>query len=99
MAHHHDYDRSYENDDRGYGYGYNQDRYYANQDYDRRYDNQRDYNRRDYNQRLNEFKATPVHDWASHGADAFRGLAVRHQIPIERKKQQAANIPTVYSWT
>lgn len=32
--------------------------------------------RRDYNQRLNEFKATPVHDWASHGADAFRYLAV-----------------------
>lgn len=38
--------------------------------------------RRDYNQRLNEFKATPVHDWASHGADAFRGLAVRHQTPV-----------------
>lgn len=37
--------------------------------------------RRDYNSRLNEFKATPVHDWASHGADAFRGLAVRHQVP------------------
>lgn len=32
--------------------------------------------RRDYNQRLNEFKATPVHDWASHAADAFRYLAV-----------------------
>jgi phage terminase large subunit len=31
--------------------------------------------RRDYNSRLNEFKATPVHDWASHGADAFRYLA------------------------
>jgi hypothetical protein len=41
--------------------------------------------RRDYNQRLNEFKATPVHDWASHGADAFRGLGVRHQTPIEKK--------------
>jgi phage terminase large subunit len=37
--------------------------------------------RRDYNQKLNEFKATPVHDWASHYADAFRGLAVRHKIP------------------
>lgn len=36
--------------------------------------------RRDYNQRLNEFKAAPVHDWASHGADAFRGLAVRHRV-------------------
>lgn len=38
--------------------------------------------RRDYNQRLNEFKPTPVHDWASHGADAFRGLAVRHRLPM-----------------
>lgn len=38
--------------------------------------------RRDYNQRLNEFKAAPVHDWASHGADAFRYLAVRHKTPV-----------------
>jgi phage terminase large subunit len=37
--------------------------------------------RRDYNQRLNEFKPTPVHDWSSHAADAFRGLAVRHKTP------------------
>ena len=46
--------------------------------------------RRDYNARLNEFKPTPVHDWASHGADAFRGLAVRHETPREAKRQQAA---------
>lgn len=39
--------------------------------------------RRDYNQRLNEFKATPVHDWSSHSADAFRGLAVRYQTPVD----------------
>jgi phage terminase large subunit len=44
--------------------------------------------RRDYNQRLNEFKATPVHDWASHGADAFRGLAVRHKTPQEKAKAE-----------
>lgn len=30
----------------------------------------------DYNQRLDELKPTPVHDWASHAADAFRYLAV-----------------------
>jgi phage terminase large subunit len=29
---------------------------------------------RDYNDKLGEFKATPVHDWASHGADALRYL-------------------------
>ena len=32
--------------------------------------------RRDYNARLGEFKATPIHDWSSHAADAFRYLAV-----------------------
>ncbi len=37
--------------------------------------------RRDYNTRLQEFKPTAVHDWASHGADAFRYLAVRQQTP------------------
>jgi len=46
--------------------------------------------RRDYNQRLNEFKAVPVHDWASHGADAFRYLAVQQQPP---KKDEEAVAP------
>lgn len=55
--------------------------------------------RRDYNQRLNEFKATPVHDWASHGADAFRGLAVRHQIPVEKRKARAQSMPQNWSWS
>jgi hypothetical protein len=42
--------------------------------------------RRDYNSRLNEFKATPVHDWSSHGADAFRYLATRQKTPVEKPK-------------
>ncbi len=41
---------------------------------------------RDYNQRLNEFKATPVHNWASHAADAFRYLAVRQKAPVEKPR-------------
>lgn len=41
--------------------------------------------RRDFNTRLNEFKATPVHDWSSHGADAFRYLALRQQVPRVRR--------------
>jgi len=53
--------------------------------------------RRDYNQRLGEFKASPVHDFASHAADAFRGLAVRHQIPIEAKRK-AAPPPLTSFW-
>ncbi len=45
--------------------------------------------RRDYNTRLNEFKAVPVHDWAEHGASAFRYLAVRHQTPRDKPKVAA----------
>ncbi len=43
--------------------------------------------RRDYNARLQEFKATPVHDWSSHGADAFRGLAVRQEPPKAKRAE------------
>lgn len=41
--------------------------------------------RRTYNRRLSVFTATPVHDGASHGADSFRGLAVRHRTPVDSK--------------
>ena len=44
--------------------------------------------RRGYNDRLQEFTDKPVHDWASHGADAFRGLAVRQQPPRPRRKRR-----------
>ncbi len=55
--------------------------------------------RRDFNQRLDEFKDEPIKDWSTHGADAFRGLAVRHQVPVEKRKQVAANIPKVWAWS
>lgn len=55
--------------------------------------------RRDYNERLSEFKATPVHDWASHCADAFRYLATWHQIPVEAKKRRAAAMPREWQWS
>ena len=32
--------------------------------------------RREYNDKMGEFKARPVHDWASHAADAFRYLSL-----------------------
>lgn len=41
--------------------------------------------RKTYNQRLGEFTGIPVHNWASHGADAYRGLAVRYKAPTERR--------------
>lgn len=46
--------------------------------------------RRDYNTRLNEFKATPVHDFAEHGASAFRYLAVSHRPRVEPKSELSA---------
>ena len=55
--------------------------------------------RRDYNQRLNEFKATPVHDWASHGADAFRYLAVRMKVPGGPPPLPSAPIRPVSPWS
>ena len=54
--------------------------------------------RRKYNTRLSVFTSTPEHDGASHGADAFRGLAVRHQTPRERKKG-AVRMPAEFAWT
>lgn len=41
--------------------------------------------RRDYNTRLREFKATPVHDWSSHAADALRTLGVAHKLTQPRE--------------
>jgi phage terminase large subunit len=35
----------------------------------------------DYNTRIHEYKPVPVHDWASHGADAFRTGAMKARTP------------------
>jgi len=42
--------------------------------------------RRDFNDRLGEFKNAPVHDWASHGADAFRYLAMSAETARAKPK-------------
>lgn len=42
--------------------------------------------RRTYQQKLNQFSETPIHDWASHGSDAFRGMAVRYKTPMAPKE-------------
>ncbi len=42
--------------------------------------------RRDYNSRLQEFKPTALHDWSSHGSDAFRYLAVRQKTPVDKRE-------------
>jgi len=52
--------------------------------------------RRDYNTRLGEFKATPVHDWASHGADALRYLAV--SLTEKAAPKPSNRSPAVAGW-
>lgn len=49
----------------------------------------------DYNDRLAEFKTRPVHDWSSHGADAYRYLALGFKD--ERTKREARTHASV-SW-
>ena len=44
--------------------------------------------RKTYNERLQEFTGKPMHDWSSHGADAFRGLAVRHKPPKRKSERR-----------
>jgi len=44
--------------------------------------------RKDYDEKNEVFKARPVHDWASHGADAFRYLAVGHKIAVKQRAEK-----------
>lgn len=44
-----------------------------------------------FNEQLQETKELPVHDWASHGADAFRYLALRQVTPKDTRARQAAD--------
>ncbi len=45
--------------------------------------------RKGWNDTLQQFKDEPLHDWASHGADGFRGLAVRHQAPRDAERVES----------
>lgn len=47
---------------------------------------------RDYNEDTKAFLKTPLHNWASHSADAFRMLAV-----AERRERPADPLPTLYN--
>jgi len=49
--------------------------------------------RRTYNRRLSIFTSTPVHDGSSHGADSFRGLAVRYRTPTIDKPRTPSSPP------
>lgn len=42
----------------------------------------------DYNEKLGQFKSRPLHNWASHAADAFRYLAVGHKDRVKRDRNR-----------
>jgi hypothetical protein len=48
--------------------------------------------RRDYNDKMGEFKASPVHDWSSHGSDALRCLSVGLQEKVSPKIMKTATV-------
>jgi hypothetical protein len=49
---------------------------------------------RERNKRLAEWKSTPLHNWASHGADALRTLGVAHKAarPVDRSRSQVRTV-------
>ncbi len=55
--------------------------------------------RRKYDEKKKILSDAPQHDWASHGSDAFRGLAVRHQVPEEAKKRMLIEQPREFAWS
>ena len=44
--------------------------------------------RRDYDEKGRTFRTRPLHDWTSHGADAFRYLAVGYRPATPRRAQR-----------
>lgn len=55
--------------------------------------------RKTWNQKMESFTDKPVHNWASHGADAFRGLAVRLRAPRPQAQFAIPPPPSNYAWT
>ena len=60
--------------------------------------------RKSWNEARQEFTGEPVHDWASHAADGFRTLAVRHQGPVVEKEEKRGvysgvfHVPGEHDW-
>jgi len=55
--------------------------------------------KKEFDNKNNTFKLQPKHDWASHGADAFRYLAVSYRENIGQTKQRwdtALSSPITY---
>ncbi|MGA7026551.1 MAG: hypothetical protein WB036_27760 [Pseudolabrys sp.] len=43
----------------------------------------------EWDENLRTFKRTPLHDWASHGADAFRYLAMSWREPVAIEEEMS----------
>lgn len=54
--------------------------------------------RREFNDKLEQFKATPVHDWASHGSDAFGEGAININKMCQPQQVEINPIPTINRW-
>lgn len=56
--------------------------------------------RRDFDTRLQSFRSRPVHDWSSHGTDAFRYLAVglREERGPDRRQATAQGDYNPFRW-
>jgi hypothetical protein len=52
--------------------------------------------RKAFNSRLDEFTGTPIHNWASHGADSFRTLAMRYKRPGDKAPQVTTTPPRTF---
>lgn len=55
--------------------------------------------RKKFNSQLDTFTGVPVHDQYSHGADAFRGLAVRHKGYREERSSSSQIDRSPYAWS
>ena len=54
--------------------------------------------RKEWDDRLQVFRDKPLHDWASHAADALMTLARGHQFAVARSRA-ATSIPSATGWT
>jgi phage terminase large subunit len=54
--------------------------------------------RKEWDDKLGVFRDKPLHDWASHGADALMTLARGHKFAVALR-QASAQIPTAAGWT
>lgn len=49
--------------------------------------------RKEFNDKLNIFKDHALHDWTSHGADAFRTFATAYRDPIDHRQRTSRMAP------